>query len=300
MIKLLALDLDGTLVGADYTISPRTRAALAAAQAQGVQVSLVTGRNWVSTRPYVRELALPAPHVVFNGAVVMVAQLNERVDRWNGRGDHQSERDDRVGDDNGDGSNVLYAQPLAWELVEALIALSRRHDLFLELHTLEHCYIERQGEESAVQRGKLNDPQTQIHFDALDRATPLLKAQFIFSQERQRRQLLAAEQELRGAGALSWGVSPAYQGWFVNVMSPGQDKDNGLEIALRHLGLGWDEVLAVGDSPADLCYISKAGLGFVMGNAPEEVRHQAQHVAPAVGEDGLAQVIEQHVLGARP
>lgn len=283
MIKLLALDLDGTLVGADYTISPRTRAALAAAQAQGVLVSLVTGRNWVSTRPYVRELALPAPHVVFNGAVVMVERLSDRAD---GTGV--------------DGAMVLYAQPLAWELVEALIALSRRHDLFLELHTLEHCYIERQGEESAVQRGKLNDPQTMISFDALDRATPLLKAQFIFSLEHQRRQLLAAEEELRGAGALSWGVSPAYQGWFVNVMSPGQDKDNGLEIALRHLGLGWDEVLAVGDSPADLCYITKAGLGFVMGNAPEEVRRQAPRLAPAVVEDGLAQVIEQHVLGASP
>ena len=275
MIKLLALDLDGTLVGADYTISPRTRAALAAAQAQGVQVSLVTGRNWVSTRPYVRELALPAPHVVFNGAVVMI---------------------DGVADD---ATTVLHAQPLSWDLVEALIALSRRHELFLELHTLEHCYIERQGEESAVQRGKLNDPQTMISFDALDRATLLLKAQFIFSQERQRRHLLAAEEELRGAGALSWGVSPAYEGWFVNVMSPGQDKDNGLEIVLQHLGLGWDEVLAVGDSPADLCYIAKAGWGFVMGNAPAEVRRQAPRLAPAVGEDGLAQVIEQHVLRAR-
>jgi Cof subfamily protein (haloacid dehalogenase superfamily) len=268
MVKLLALDVDGTLIGADFVVSPRTRAAIAAAQAQGVRVSLVTGRNWPTTRPYVQELGLDAPQVVFNGAVVTA-----------------------------DGSGAtLHARALDWPLIDALITIARRHSLFLELHTMEHCFIERVGPESVFQQTKLGDDQVLAHFDALDRSVPILKAQFVLPRVAQRRLLLRAVEELDGSAVLSWGVSTGFPGWFVNVMLPGEDKDTGLEIALAHLGLGWGEVLAVGDSPSDLTFVARAGLGFVMGNAPKDVRQAAPHVAPPVQEDGLAQIIEQHVL----
>ncbi|NLX36154.1 MAG: HAD family phosphatase [Chloroflexi bacterium] len=268
MIKLLALDVDGTLIGADFTVSPRTRAAIAAAQAQGVGVSLVTGRNWATTRPYVQELGLNAPQVVFNGAVVAL-------------------------DGNG---KTLYARALEWAIVEALIAIARRHELFLELHTMEHCFIERVGPESAFQQTKLGDDQVLTNFDALDRSARILKAQFVLPSESQRPLLAHATEALSGTAVLSWGVSTGFPGWFANVMLPGEDKDTGLKVALAHLGLGWGDVLAVGDSPSDLTFVSKAGLGFVMGNAPEDVRLQAPNVAPSVQNDGLAQVIEEHVL----
>lgn len=269
MIKLLALDVDGTLIGSDFTVSPRTHAAIAGAQAQGIRVSLVTGRNWVTTRPYVEELALSGPHVVFNGAVVTA---------------------------NGDAATPLHLRSLDWALVDALVVIARRYDLFLELHTMEHCYVERLGAEGAYQRLKMGDDQTLAHFDALDRTVPILKAQFVLRKARQRRQLLQAAEALHGAAVLSWGVSTGFHGWFANVMLPGEDKDTGLEIALRHLGIAWGDVLAAGDSPSDLTFVNKAGLGYIMGNAPEEVRRVATRLAPPVQQDGLAQVIEQQLL----
>ncbi|MEN6478510.1 MAG: HAD family hydrolase [Anaerolineales bacterium] len=267
MIRLLALDVDGTLIGADFAVSPRNRAAIAAAQARGVHVSLVTGRNWATTLPYVQELGLPGPHVVFNGAVVT--------------------------DGNGE---PLYARALDWALVDALVAIARRHDFFLELHTMRACYVERMGAEGVYQQQKLGDEQLLIDFDTLDHHDPILKAQFVLGQNRQREELERAARALDQAAVLSWGVSTGFPGWFANVMLPGEDKDTGLDLVLQHLGLTWGEVLAAGDSPSDLSFVHKAGLGFIMGNAPADVLRMAPHTAPPVQEDGLAQVIEQWLL----
>lgn len=271
MIRLLALDLDGTLIGGNLAISPRTRKAITAARAQGVHVSIVTGRNWVTTQPYAQELGLDDPQVVFNGAVVTA---------------------------NGNGG-TLYAHPLEWALIDELVAIARREDLFLELHTMARCYIEHLGIEAAFQAIKSDEERIVVCLDSLDHAVPVFKAQFIVLHEEQRQRLMAAASLLQGA-SLSWGMATTFTGWYANVMPSGQDKDLGLDIVLRHLGLAWNEVLAAGDSPSDLGYICRAGLGYVMGNAPEEMRRTASLVAPPVEEDGIAQVIEQRLLEGQP
>src|SRR5437763_8314267 len=69
-VKLLALDLDGTVFGADLTPSPRTRAALAAARAQGVRLTLATGRTFRSTRQFAADLGADAPLICYQGALV--------------------------------------------------------------------------------------------------------------------------------------------------------------------------------------------------------------------------------------
>ena len=69
-IQLVALDLDGTLIGEDLRLPPRTTAAIRAAVARGVHVALVTGRMTTSALPYARELGLRAPIIGLQGALV--------------------------------------------------------------------------------------------------------------------------------------------------------------------------------------------------------------------------------------
>ena len=69
-IRLLALDLDGTLVGDDLRIRPRTVAAVRAAVDAGVAVAIVTGRMTSSALPYARELGLRVPIVGMQGALI--------------------------------------------------------------------------------------------------------------------------------------------------------------------------------------------------------------------------------------
>src|SRR6478672_9487270 len=70
MIRLIAIDLDGTLVGDDLVISPANRAAIAAAQAQGVRVTLATGRMFRSTVPFARDLDITTPLICYQGALI--------------------------------------------------------------------------------------------------------------------------------------------------------------------------------------------------------------------------------------
>src|SRR4051812_25662178 len=69
-IKLLALDLDGTVFAEDMVISPRTRAAIAAARAQGVHVALATGRTFASAQRFAADLGADAPLICYQGAWV--------------------------------------------------------------------------------------------------------------------------------------------------------------------------------------------------------------------------------------
>ncbi len=69
-IRLVALDLDGTLIGEDLRLRPRTVATIRAAVAGGVHVAIVTGRMTSSALPFARELGLRAPLVGLQGALV--------------------------------------------------------------------------------------------------------------------------------------------------------------------------------------------------------------------------------------
>src|SRR5665213_3254154 len=72
-IRLVALDLDGTLVGDDLVLRPRVREAVAAAQARGVAVTIVTGRMFQAARPFARALAIDGPMVCYQGAAIFEA-----------------------------------------------------------------------------------------------------------------------------------------------------------------------------------------------------------------------------------
>jgi hypothetical protein len=266
--RLFALDVDGTLVDHDTHISPRLRAALLEAQGQGVRIALCTGRPWAATRRYLDELATDTPPVVFNGA--LVPGLN--------------------------GGGALVRQTLPAQAARQLVAYTAESGDYLELHTDSHCYVRRLGEEGAYQAEKLGIEPLEGPLEPLLEREVLLKAQIVVRTEESRRRLVAFAPALRGLAMLSWGVSPGFDGWFVNVMREGVDKRASLDVLLRALGIGWEEVLAAGDSPSDLAYVSSAGYGVIMGNAPREVLAKAPRVAPPVEEDGLAQIIEQVAL----
>src|SRR5262249_37068032 len=70
MIRLVAIDLDGTLFGDDLVISAASRAAIAAVQARGVRVTLATGRMFRSTLPYAQELGISTPLICYQGALI--------------------------------------------------------------------------------------------------------------------------------------------------------------------------------------------------------------------------------------
>lgn len=250
-------------------ISPAVRRAVKRAQHAGIRICLCTGRSLAATRRYLDELAVQTPPVVFNGALVPY-----------------------IGSDS-----ALVSYPLPAPLVKYLIVWSREHDLYLELHTKEGFCVERLGIEGERQVAKLGVKPRLGPFGGIAEREYILKAQFVIHTAAQKRAVEALGCELGDRAMLSWGVSPGFDGHFINIMRPGVDKASSLDALLRALHIPWCEVFAAGDSPSDLGYIQRAGCGVVMGNAPMAVRRQARCLAPPVDQDGLAQAIVQHVFG---
>jgi len=265
---ILALDVDGTLVGTTGEISPRLLAALQEAQARGIGVCLCTGRPLRATQRYLEALGTRIPPVTFNGALVP----------------------------SPDGGEPLVAAALPWELVQELIAEAQENGDYIELHTAERYYVERLGLAGEYQARKFGyDPIVGPFPDLRDE--PILKAQFAARSEAQRTCLVRLSERLAGRAAFDWGVSPGFDGYLVSVLRRGVDKCASLGALLGALGVPWERVLAAGDSPSDLPYVQRAGYGVVMGNAPEAVRRQAPHLAPSVEEEGLSRILERVVLG---
>ena len=268
---LLALDVDGTLIGEDHELSLRLRLALDLAHERGTHIVLCTGRPLAATLPLWESLHLATPPVVFNGALVPAL----------------------------DGGEPLVCQPLPGEALSLLIQHALTYDDFLEVHTARDCYVHRLGFEGRYQRTKLRIQSVVSPLDKLHLEEPVLKAQYVIRTEEQRQRIVALGPRIAPWAELSWGVSPGFDGHFVNVMRAGVDKSVALDRLLAALSIPWSRVFAAGDSPSDLSYVNRAGYGVIMGNAPEAVRRQAPHVAPSVAEDGLAKVLESVVLANR-
>ena len=266
--QLLALDVDGTLLRSDGQVSPHLATILKRAADDGVRICLCTGRPLAATLEHVNALDPGTPPVVFNGALVP----------------------------SFDGRAVIYRRTLDPAVIQTLVNYGRQRQFHLELHTLEECVIERDGPIATFQRKKFHR-ELELHpFDEWVTAKQIFKAQYVIQGQAAKVAIYALAERLDGQAVFSWGVSPGFEGHFVNVNAPGVSKEAALDALLTHLGIAWERVLAAGDSPSDLGYVQRAGMGVIMGNAPAEVRRAAPYVADSVEEDGLAKVIEPYLF----
>ncbi|MGE5126014.1 MAG: HAD family hydrolase [Betaproteobacteria bacterium] len=273
-IRLLALDIDGTLLRSDKTLGPRTRTALERARAAGVRVVLVTGRRYPSARRVAEELGGDVPLVLHNGALV--------VER----------------------GRVLRCRPLARETARRTIAIGREAGMEPVLHCgaegeglllvaaaaprsgLVGYYLERAGEEvrTVADLGSALEAQVAI--------------QVMFGGTRDETDPLRARLELTLAGSarVERTVYPASGLVLLDVVDPGVGKAEALAFVQRHWGIDGQQTLAIGDNWNDREMVAAAGLGFVMGNADPELLALGLPVLPTNDEDGVAWAIEQHVL----
>jgi len=254
--RLVATDLDGTLVRTDGTVSPYTRDVLVAVEKQGVPVVFVTGRplRWAEdVFEYVGEHGLA---VVSNGALV-----------WD------VERHD-----------VHLMRPIEPELgLEVCAALrTALPGTSFAVETLEGIGLEPEFlERHPVPDGARRGPVTEL----FDRPAVKLLARHEELAPQEFWDL--AEQAVAGRLVITWSSATS----LLEISAPGVTKASTLELVCADLGVRAEEVIAFGDMPNDLPMLAWAGTSYAMADAHPTVTAAADHVAPGHDEDGVARVL---------
>jgi Cof subfamily protein (haloacid dehalogenase superfamily) len=268
-IRLIALDIDGTLVGENLVIGERTLAAVTEARRRGIHVSLVTGRMAASAQPFAEALGLTGPLVAQQGALIrtMPAPGSTGLGR------------------------LMYHHPLSAAVTTEVVHWCRDHAMFPHFNHLELMIVGADESRLEEYRHFVGDRLRIVPDVAVRARRPVTKVVAIGDGEHSLE--LLDEARLHFAGRAEVTLSHPR---FMEFLAPGVSKGRAVRWLARRLGVPLGQAMAVGDQYNDLEMISEVGHGVAMPSAPAAVQAVAQYVAPAVGEEGTAQMIERLAL----
>jgi Cof subfamily protein (haloacid dehalogenase superfamily) len=264
--KLLALDLDGTLMGSDLIIAPEVHEAVADAQARGIYVTIATGRMYFATLPYAQRLRITAPIICYQGGMVRNPLSGEIL------------------------HHITMDGPTA---AEALVALAEG-GVFALTYIDERLYISERRPEL--------DTYLSYHPEGVEVIVepelPVLAAEHAPTKILFMAEPPIVERELVRMAALLGERASAIRSHalFGELTAPGISKGLALAMLAEDLGVTREETVAIGDQENDLSMIAWAGLGLAMGNAIPKVKAAAAAVLPPVSEAGVAWAIRRYIL----
>ncbi|MGQ9867076.1 MAG: Cof-type HAD-IIB family hydrolase [Pseudanabaenaceae cyanobacterium] len=277
-IRLLVLDLDGTVVGPTNEISPTVKAAVTAAQERGVRVAIATGRMYRSALRFHYDLGADCPLLSYQGALI------QEPDPTN---------------------PAAPATPIAHWAVPKSQALRLIHQLKTYGNTFGvHLYIDDTlYVEEVTLRTETYAARSQVPVVAvgdfrefLPTANDPTKVLALSDQPEAISQLLLEMKEVFSPQELYLTKS---QPTYFEATNPLAHKGNAVQfLAEEKLGLTAAEVMAVGDNMNDFEMVRYAGIGVAMGSAPPALQAVAQWVAPPVEADGAAAAIARFILDA--
>jgi Cof subfamily protein (haloacid dehalogenase superfamily) len=287
--RLLALDLDGTTLGPGLELQPPVARAIAAAQAQGVHVTLATGRMFGATLPYARQLGIATPLICYQGALIRDPITGEIYTHVGMPGDLAAEAIGMLL--AADVFMIAYIDERLW-----VPKAGPELDLYLKWHP-EGAEVVIEPDLAAVvaatSKRLLGQGESVVSLDLAVTAaeTPPTKVLFVADSAVADRQVEILSQHF--AGRLSVVRSHTI---FGELTALGISKGAALAALAERLGIPREQVVAIGDQENDLSMITWAGLGLAMGNAIPAVRAAADAVIPPVDEAGVAFAIERFIL----
>lgn len=268
MIKLIAIDLDGTLLTDQKTISQKNKTALKKAQAQGVKIVICTGRPLKAIENYLTELDLRQPgdySITFNGGLVQKNDTEE----------------------------ILEKAVMSFEQVKEIQQLLIELQLPMDILSDSVAYQITTAPEHPSIYPQLNKALTYKARTLTDLGADLLYNKVVSAIEP-----IYLDQQIAKI------PSDFYERYeivktranLLEFMPKGVTKAYGLSLLGKELGIPATEMMALGDEANDLPMIEAAGIGVAMENAVPLVKQHADVVTLSNQEDGVAYAIEKYVL----
>ncbi|MEE0404881.1 Cof-type HAD-IIB family hydrolase [Megasphaera elsdenii] len=263
-IKMITIDLDGTLLRSDGSVSDRTVRTLQAARDKGVVVAIATGRMYQTARPYGERLGLgDSPLLLFAGGLIETLESKK----------------------------ILFQQVIPREWAQELADLALRRGWQLQ------TYIDD------VLRAARDDEWIR-DYERITHSKACICGDDFYHVQGDCNKLLSrgGHDDLVARKALIEKTFPGRFNvlfsapTFLEIMPQGVDKGEGIRRLGELYGIGTDEIMALGDSQNDLDMLKAAGFPVAMANAAEEVKAAAAYVTASNDDDGVAAAVEKFVL----
>jgi Cof subfamily protein (haloacid dehalogenase superfamily) len=254
LIRLVAIDLDGTLLNDSRQVSEQTVGALACLPGRGVKVVLASARPPRSVRHVYRSLGLDTLQINYNGAMI-----------WN-------EIDSRV----------EHHQPIDGAVALEVIGYTRRHfpQVLVSCEIFDRWITDRVDPQYLTETSRLFGPDEIVPVERMC-TEPVTKILLMGEPE--------MISELRGLLSESHPHVCVLRSDpdLIQIMHPHVNKGTALKMVADHYGVPMDRVMAVGDALNDLPMLKAAGVRVAMDNAPSEVKDIAHWVAPSNNDHGV-------------
>ena len=267
MVRLICIDVDGTLVGSSGTVLPEVWDAAARAREAGIRLAICSGRPaFGATREYAACLDAEGWHVFQNGASVV----------------HLPSGESR-------------STPLPPETVAMLVTRARRRGRVLELYTDAEYAVESDSDRARRHADLLGVPFERRAFASLH--ATIVRGQWLVAPD----ELDAVMAEEHAGLNVSPSTSPVMPDTvFVNLTKAGVDKAHAVRAVAAAYGFELAEVMVVGDGHNDATAMTAVGYAVAMANADAAAKAAARIHVGHVDENGLVEAIELAVASRRP
>ncbi len=290
MYKLVAIDIDGTLLNDYGEITQRTKEALLRAQEIGVVVVLASGRITSSTLLYAKNIGLNKYVIAGNGSVIH--DIAEDKDIYTDCiGDRSVENVIRICKENSISFNVYTLEDILTEKIEYNV-------LFYNSQNRE---LPDAKKNKIVLCSNLEDEIKRKIHNNVSKITICDKDKSIFNSIIRKLRAIKTIQVLDVSHAshkiISVGsekVNVKY--YYTEVSKPNVDKWNSIKYIANVLNIKDEEIIAIGDNANDILMARNAGLGAIMSNAADVYKQNADYIAPSNNDDGVADVLEKFIF----
>jgi Cof subfamily protein (haloacid dehalogenase superfamily) len=267
---LLAIDMDGTLLHTDSSLSDKNREALYHFHEAGGKTVLISGRPDLMTLPYVHELGDVDLYAAYNGA--LLADKNR---------------------------NVLFSREIEEETAEKTCDCLKEKGFEFSILFREGIYSNKRSFSEFGKQNELVDRLAEKHGTPKGVLLPLEKRKdeavykfVVFKKEEEEENREVLERLQKDSSLTVTSSRPS----IYDVSAEGVDKGLAVRTARKALEIEKEKVCVIGDFYNDVPMFQEAGLSIAMGNAPEEVRQKADKTVSSNNEDGVAEAIEKYLL----
>lgn len=261
--KLLAVDIDGTLINSKGLLTETTKEAIYGAIDKGVLFVICTGRPLQGVSELNKEIGRDLPFITYNGSMIVKGKSKE----------------------------ILYERSMKLAEASKVYDLGKQYDTTMIIWSNNKLYVNRANQKAKDYSDLTNTPYIVIN-NINDIPNKITKILWNDDPER------LVEYQKQFAGKLddniNYHVSRPY---FLEFVDREATKAIAIEKLCQHYHFDISQTIAIGDGYNDVSMIKAAGLGVAMENAPEDIKRMANYVTTSCDHEGVANVIKKFILG---